>query len=338
LGSIGISARAAFADTSLSSLSASPGRNLSSPDLTAGETRISVIEMPAFGADDPGKPVVAVFAAGTSAGWRRAAISLGAGEALIDIGSTAPSAIMGSSIDPLPPHNPLLIDENAGFRVRLLNSAMDMTERSGSPLDVEAPYIWLAGEFIRFGHCEALGSNIFRLSRLRRGCFQTDMTVQHHDIGEPFVLVEPESARLIEERTFVPGDDVYVEALGLADSAAALASLPIRGLATTPFAPVHGAIDIAADGSVAIRWVRRSRIDLGWRDGVDQILAEEKEQYRLTLFADGLPVAEWASFESRLEVNAAQSAELGIAANAPVTAEIRQVGRYALSKPLIIRI
>jgi hypothetical protein len=51
-----------------------------------------------------------------------------------------------------------------------------------------------------------------------------------------------------------------------------------------------------------------------------------------------LPVAERACVESRIEVDATQWVELDIAANAAVTAEIRQVERYALSAPLIIRI
>lgn len=338
LGSVGISARAAFSEASSTAGAASPGRNLPSPDLTAGETRISVVEMPAFGTDDPGKPVVTVFAAGTGAGWRRAALSLGVGEALIDIGSTAASAIMGSSIDPLLPHHVLLIDERAGFRVQLLNNAMDIAERSGSPLDIDAPYIWLGGEFIRFGHCHKLGGGIFQFSRLRRGCFRSDLTVPHHVVGEPFVLIEPESARLIEERIFVPGEEVSVEALGFADAVPVMASVPVRGLATTPFAPVHGAMDVAADGSVAIRWLRRSRIDSGWRDGVDQIIAEENEQYLISIFGNGLPVAEMTSVESRMFLDAARLVELGIAEVATVTAEIRQIGRYALSPPLIVGI
>lgn len=338
LGSVGISARAAFADMPLSAFAANPGRNLPSPDLAVGETRIAVIELPAFGAGDPGKPVVAVFAAGTDAGWRRAALSLGAGEALIDIGSTAPSAIIGSSTDQLRAHNAFLIDENDGFRVQLLNNAMDIAERTGSPLDADAPYIWLGGEFIRFGRCEALGNSSFRLSRLRRGCFQSDLTIPHHAVGEPFVFIEPESARLIEERIFGAGEAAYVEAVGLADAVPAVASTPILGLATTPLAPVHGSMQIAADGAIALRWLRRSRIDSGWRDGVDQILAEDIEQYRVSLIADGLSVAEWISVENQIRVSAEQRAELGISANAAITAEIRQVGRHALSSPLIIGI
>ena len=59
---------------------------------------------------------------------------------------------MGASLDPLSPHNVHLIDERDGVRVQLLNDAMDIAERAGSPLDTDAPYFWLGGEFMRFGH------------------------------------------------------------------------------------------------------------------------------------------------------------------------------------------
>ncbi len=336
LGSVGISARAAIANVPLSAASAIPGRNLPSPDLSVGETRLAVIEMPVFGTDDPGRPLVIACAAGTGAGWRRAALSLGAGEALIDIGSTALPATMGSSIDPLPTHNVLLLDETAGFRVQLLNNAMDLAERSGSPLEADAPYIWLGNEFMRFGHCEALGGGIFRLSRLRRGCFQSKLTVMHHQAGEPFVLFESDSARPIDERTFTEGEHVLVGALGLADTAPVYASALIEGLAIAPLAPVHGEMEIAADGSVTFRWLRRTRIDAGWREGVDQVLAEQQEQYRVSLYGDGLPVGEWTSFENRIVFGVTQWVALAIATNAGITAEIRQVGRHAQSPPLII--
>lgn len=336
LGSVGISARSAVANVPSAAAAAIPGRNLPSPDLTVGETHLAVIEMPAFGTDDPGTPLLAAFAAGTGAGWRRAALSLQVGEALIDIGTTASPAAMGRSIDPLSPHNPLLIDDRAGFRVQLSNSAIDIAERTGSPLDADAPYIWLDGEFIRYGHCEALGGGIFRFSSLQRGCFRSDFTIPNHGIGERFVLFDPDSALLINHRIFALGEAVHLEAIGLGDPAPVSASALINGLAIAPFTPVHGEMIVLADGSVEFRWSRRSRIDSGWRDGVDQVLAEQQEQYLVSLYVDGLPVADRTSFESRIAFSPTQWAEFSVAANARITAEIRQVGRHAQSQPLII--
>lgn len=331
-----ISARAASAYTPSSFATTASGRHVSSPDLTIGETRLALVELPLFGIEDRGVPLLAAFAAGTESGWRRAALSLVSGESLVDVGSTAPSAIIGSVLDALPPHNVHLIDENAGFRVRLLNDGMDLADRNGSPLDHDAPYGWLNGEFIRFGNCTALGDGVFRISRLRRGCFQSEGAVFTHPAGASFVLVEPDTGRLIDERAFVQGENVEVEALGLADSAPVSASVTVQALSIKPLAPVHGRFADASDGSVTLSWVRRSRIDAGWRDGVDQTMAEQQEQYLVSLAVNGLPVGEWTSVESHIAFTPFQWAAFELPPDAMVAAEIRQIGNHSQSDPLSV--
>ena len=149
-------------------------------------------------------------------------------------------------------------------------------------------------------------------------------------------MIESGSARLIEERVFVAGDIAIVEALGLADAFSTSASASIQGFAINPLPPVHGAFTVSSSGSVIISWVRRSRIDSGWRDGVDQLLAEQQEQYLITLTAGGAPVAQYTSFEPNITFSAAQWSDLGMSENTLVAAVIRQVGRHAQSSPLII--
>jgi hypothetical protein len=335
-GSTQITARASVKHSDQIESTASPGRLVSSPDVSVGETRIVVVELPAAGLTDPGKPGIAVFAAGTSAGWRRAALSLGNAGAQTDIGSTAQPATIGTTIDPLPPHVPHLIDEGSSLRVQMLNISMDIANRSGSPLDEDAPIVWLSGEFIRYGNCEDLGHGIYRFSRLLRGCFGLDDSIVPHPASAPFVLISPESARLIDERTFATGDDVQVEALGLGDVSPARASAHIKAHAITPLAPVHGALRWTADGGLLARWVRRSRIDNGWKDGVDQVMAEEREHYRVMLFVDDSPIGEWIVDTPQFSLGSSQSLGLALAEAGHIRAEIRQLGRFAQSAPLVI--
>lgn len=336
LGSASIFAASVMGNIAQTGTMVVPGRNVPTPDLAIGETRIAVIDLPIIGADDPGKPLVAIYAAGTGAGWRRAALALRVGEGLDDIGTTAMMAIMGASIDALSPHNPLLIDERAGFRVQLLNNATELPDRVGSPLDFNAPYIWLNGEFIRYGNCAALGDNVYRLSRLQRNCFRSAGQSPDHPSGEHFVLIQAETAKLIEERNFIRGDAVEIEALGLGDANAVSASALVDALAITPLAPVHGVVIAYADGSVSLQWIRRSRIDSGWRDGVDQVMGEGQEQYVISLSADGAFVGEWTTVDSSLLFEAAQWSAFDISASAAVTFAVRQVGRHAQSEPLYV--
>lgn len=338
LGSSSILARAVIESSLSTATSGAPGRSQPAPDLAVGETRIALIELPVFGTEDPAKPVVAVFAAGTQSGWRRAALSLAVGDALTEIGSTAAPAIMGVSLDPLAPHHVNLIDESAGLRVQLLNSAMTIAERTGSPLDADAPYFWLDGEFLRFGNCHALGNGIYKLSRLRRGCFQSDGYVPLHAVGRRFVLIEQVSARLVEERALLQDEAVILEALGIGDVAPVSDTTTILALATKPLAPVHGSFARLSDGSVTLQWVRRSRIDDGWRDGVDQMMAEPQEQYLVSLSADGITFGTWMVSSAHQTFSASEWGSFAISPTSIVTAQISQVGRHAQSEPFLINL
>lgn len=331
LGSTGILARIATDYGAISGQPATPGRSFPAPDVTVGETRIAVIEMPVIGFDDPGKPVVAIYAAGTGVGWRRAALSRRQGDSLVEIGTTALPAIMGTQLDPLSPHNAHLIDENAGLLVQLLNDAMEIPNRMGSPLDGDAPYFWLDGEFVRCGECQHLGNGIYRLSRLQRGCFKSPVAA--HPVGAPFVMIEPETARLIDGGNFLVGDIASFEALGLGDAIPVTGAVTINAISITPLAPVHGVATKLLNGAVMFRWARQSRVDGGWVGGVDQLMVEGQEKYLLSLLFNGIIVDEWAVFEPNVTID---PTALGIPGSALFTLAVRQVGRYAQSPPLFI--
>lgn len=136
------------------------------------------------------------------------------------------------------------------------------------------------------------------------------------------------------ERTFASGDLVEAEAFGFGDSQPVTASAYMRALTITPPAPVHGEIRMTPDGGVAARWIRRSRIDNGWNDGVDQIMAEEAELYRVRLFADSNLIGEWVRSVPNLVLTGDEMSFEGAPPKPVLTAEVVQIGRFAPSKPL----
>lgn len=337
-GSMTVSARAAVETSPIPAGSASPGRNLSAPDILAGETRLAIVDLPVFDATDPGKTQIVIFATGTEGGWKRAALSLQTEVGLVEIGPTALPAIMGTAITLLPPHNTLLVDETSELEIQLFNNGMEIAELASSALSTDAPYFWLQGEFVRCGNIEALGGGRYRLSHFQRGCFGSDATVDDHLSGDAFILLERDTARLVVEREFVNGDLVTAEALGIGDIAAVSATASVTALSTTPLAPVNGSAKRGEDGSVVISWIRRSRIDAGWRDGVDQVLAEDGEQYRILLLVEGGSIAEWLTNSSPLSISAAEYAALPISLSAEPVFAVRQIGRHAQSEPRYINI
>jgi hypothetical protein len=93
-----------------------------------------------------------------------------------------------------------------------------------------------------------------------------------------------------------------------------------------------------ADGShLALAWTRRARGAWLWRDGVDAPLHEQAEAYEVSYGPPAEPLARWHTAEPRLTVPAATLAEL--AARLPGgTFQVRQIGSYALSDPLLLTI
>lgn len=336
LGTIAVKARNAVVTFGATNMQTAPGRHLSTPDLLAGETRVAVVELPLTDGIDAGKPLLAVFASGTQAGWRRAGIALHTPSGLMEMGPTAAPAIMGVTLNALGPHTTLLIDEGSQLEIELFNGSMNIASRDGAPVDVDAPHFWIAGEFVRVGKVEKLAAKIYRLSRLQRGCFSRTLSIPVHNPGSMAVLVEQEAARLINERSFARGELARIEAIGLSDQYPVLASATVQALAATPLAPVHGVVTRSGDGSILLEWKRRSRIDRGWVDGVDQALGEDREEYAISLEVDGAGVGQWNSSESRLLLLGAEIAALNLVANSPLSFAVRQIGRFAQSDPLVI--
>jgi hypothetical protein len=216
----------------------------------------------------------------------------------------------------------------------LLHEAMDIANRDGSPLDSDAPYFCLDGEYVRYGKCEDLGGGVYRLSRLCRNLFRSDVG-SSHITGSQFIQIDENALRPIDA-TVVSGELVRVEALGLADPSPVEASLTVEALATTPLPPVHGVGHLDVDGSAHFTWIRRSRVDSGWRDGVDLLMIEASEEYRIILLINAAIVGEWASDVPRFDLTAMQLTDLGMTSGATVAINVRQVGRHAQSAPVMI--
>lgn len=313
-----------------------PGRHVPTADLPTGETKLVILDAPIFDGRDPGRPVLSVFAAGTEGGWKRAALSLNVDGALIPLGLTAAPATMGVTATPLNSHYPALEDDLGYLDIILLNDAMFLDDLDGSPVAADAPIFWLAGEFIRVGRIAALGNRQYRLSRFVRSCHSSAVVSPAHAVGEPIVLIEASSARLLSEPYYTIGQNIQVEAEGLGDVVPVTGSAIVEGLAVKPLAPVHGKTVRNGDGSIDISWVRRSRLDIGWVDGVDQPLAEDREAYLVELVSNDIILREWTVERSGLFLPVSELTGMGLSSAAQLTFRVRQIGRFAQSPALHI--
>ena len=310
---------------------ASSGRNLESPDLDPGQTRIVVIDLPVFGTTDPAKPQVAVFAGGTGPGWRRAALSVQNGNQLLDIGATALPAAIGHLLTALPPHNPQLIDLGSEVEIQLLHDGMVIPGINGTPLVANAGLCWIENEFLRFGSTEALGSGRYRLTNLLRGCHGSEDAVRGHLAGNRFVLMDAMSARMIDDIPFAAGSIITVEALGFGDVDPVMAEEMVTARAISPRRPVHLKARRLADCSIYLNWVRRSRIDFGWNDGVDQALVEDAESYSVSFVVNGQTERRWLTGTNSLTIQASELTGPLFLGGTTLVFEVRQIGRHMMS-------
>ena len=112
----------------------------------------------------------------------------------------------------------------------------------------------------------------------------------------------------------------------------------VTGKAVAPLPPVHGSGRLSPDGGIDLHWIRRSRIDFGWNDGVDQAIGEDGEQYSVSLSAGNEIKKSWTTRQSELVLSATTAAELFAAAGPTLAFSVRQIGRYMPLAPVMIEV
>jgi Putative phage tail protein len=312
---------------------ADPGRSLPGSDLIIGETRLILADLPAFGTDDPGRATVVAAAAGTGAGWKRAALSLVDGARVVELGGTRGAATMGYMMAALPPHTAMLEDQLNQPVIRLLHDNMTLPTGSGEATSFDAPSLWIDGEIVRYGNAEKIGPRDYRLNRLLRGCFGTNTQLGHAAQTDVF---------LIESGSLLPLDSVptpmdlvlEIEAQGIADAVPVAQSILTTGNAIRPRSPVHGVIERLENGDILLRWQRRERLAHHWTDGADIPNSEGEAAYVVELYVDGALLITWNIANPLLLVAASEIGALSIAPGASVQFEIVQQGRFARSLSL----
>jgi len=187
----------------------------------------------------------------------------------------------------------------------------------------------LGDEVIQFGAAEPTGPKRFRLSRLLRGRRGSEWAMPAHQAGERFCLLTPASLIAIELPTEMVGASVQVRPNGLADDDHPGVSMTMSGEALRPSSPVNLKATLD-EGGLTLSWTRRSRLGWAWVDGLDAPLSETVELYRVEISGTASELS-FDTVEPRLVVGSDNLAVLG---SGEATIEIKQVGDYALSRPL----
>ena len=258
---------------------ASSGRVLPTPDAAIGSTMLAVFETLPLDDSVLAMPRLSVVAAG-GPGWRRATLlySLDEGASWTEGGVTALPGVIGRVTAVAGDGSAVLDDPAATMVVTLAGNHM-LLEDGGQ--------VALVGdELIQIGRAVPEGGNRWRLEMLARGVRGTETAIGTQEVGAPFVLLTRDTVRGIDLSPSMIGRSVRVMATGVGDRYGPVTvALTVSGASVLPPAPAQLTAVWQDDGSVVVRWVRRSRAGWAWIDGVDVPLVEEREAYVVTIAA-----------------------------------------------------
>ena len=272
------------------------------PTLTA-ESPAVLSRLAVFASPWPG--AVAVWSSQDGASYSRAALA-------------AAPCVVGETLDDLP-QGPTARWHRASVRVKVhsgaLSSASDLAVFAGGNAAAlrHADGKW---EVIQFASAELIGERTYLLSKLLRGQAGSEPSMTPLiAAGAPFVLLDGHAV------TIASGTDALERPLQLrvvaagrdtADTAALALDVTPQATALRPLAPVH--LRAVRDGAgVAIRWIRRTRIDGdGWSGEVP--LGEDSEAYAIDILAATTVVRTLSSPTSSVLYAAADElADFGVA-------------------------
>jgi hypothetical protein len=312
----------ALAPAALPALAASPGRVLRAPDNPIGATILHAAELPPMGEFVLGAPSVTIVAAGTGAGWRRAALqySVDDGASWSPAGGTAAAGIVGSVIAAVPAGPATIADRVAVIRVKLAHGAMVLGDADAAALDRGANLALVGDELVQFGRARMIGAGAWELSDLWRG--RRGTVPAPTAVDARFVLIEQAAARLLAVHA-APGGRVLLYASGAGDMVPASAEVVLSGASILPPAPVRLRAAAVAEGTM-LQWRRRSRTDWRWSDGVDAALGEEAEAYLVKVTQAGGETATFETSTPSLLLDAQY-------VSAGTTVSVRQRGTHGVS-------
>lgn len=249
------------------------------------ETDLYLLDLPALPYDTGADGVLRAAFVALGDSWMGATLyrSADGGEAggnnFSAIGSTTSKAIKGTLLDELGTWaGGNVIDTANTIDVVMLHgelsSVNDLALMNGANAAI------IGNEIIQFKTATLTDSKRYTLSNLLRGRLGTEHEITTHLPGADFILLDgalmeiampPGSIGLMRHYKAVTTTDT----LANTDESAFI----YTGKTLRPYSPVHIAGARDGGGNLTLTWVRRTRINGEWRDGVDVPLGEETELY-----------------------------------------------------------
>jgi len=296
-------------------------------DVPSVPLKVALVELPVTSGTDA---AMAIVAAGGPVPWRPVPLQVAIGGTLREMLAPRLPGGLGALTSPLPAGPADIFDECNDLNVVLecdvpLESVIDEALLAGANL------ISVDSELMQFGRAEYLGERRYRLSRLLRGRFGSKCQCEH-SAGTQFVLLAPDRMATLTIPIDMAGAPVSLRAFDFNDGEAAVSGV-FQAKALRPWAPVHLSSE-RRHGDFVLHWIRRSRLTSAWLDHVDVPLGELKEVYRVQLAG----VAGTLLLETDTPTITIAAEDLNRLGAKPWSAEVRQVGDWGISDPVVLQI
>lgn len=143
----------------------------------------------------------------------------------------------------------------------------------------------VGNELVHFRTATLLASNHYRLSGLLRGRRGTEQYISTHTSAERFVLLSVPGVLRVSS----PASEISVAryykpvSTGTSLSSTLAQAFTNTAVGLKPLSVVHVGGGKQSNGDFIITWVRRTRVDGGWRALVDAALGESSESYEIEI-------------------------------------------------------
>jgi hypothetical protein len=249
-----------------------------------GETDALFLDLPALPNDSQSEGKLRVAVSGLESGWKGAVLyrSDDGGSHYSIVDSTPHAATIGAASTVLADGPTTVFDHTNSVTVNLisgeLESVSELAVLNGANLAL------LGSELIQFTTATLVSAGKYTLSGLLRGRADTEGYTGSHAAGERFVLLNSALLGTPMNPSHIGLPKFYKPvSVGNTLGSTTAESFTYQGVAFKPYAPVHITGTRDGSGNLTIHWIRRTRIDGQWRDGVEVPLGEASEGYEVDI-------------------------------------------------------
>ncbi len=225
--------------------------------------------------------------------------------------------------------------------VRLDNPDHGLSGATSEAVLNGANIAWVGGEIIQFQQASFEPDGAYRLTGLLRGRRGTERHITQHAASESFVLL---NSATVNMAAMYPSDIGLSHHFKLVTAGANVEDAPaisrVFGAAVLkPFSPVHGKGLRDGAGTLALSWIRRSRVGGDWMDNADVPLGENFERYDVEILNGGAVVRTLTSDVSEVIYSASSQIEDFGSAQAILDVRIFQISdNIGRGWPLILSV